>query len=247
MDSDEKLTKAQKRELRKLEWEQKAQSQAKTAQYKKIGLWIGVTFAVILGIFGLAMIVNSPTTSSGGGLQAPAPTKEDIYTKGNPNSKVVVVEYGDYQCPACAQYQPIVKALLEEYKDKVYFVYRDFPLINSHQNAHISARAAFAANKQGKFWEMYDALYENQTEWATNPNAETIFTNYASNLGLNADKFKNDLNSNEAKSFVDNALSNATSIGLNSTPSFFINGSKIENPSSYDELKALIDNELNKE
>ncbi len=247
MEADVKLTKAQKRELRKLEWEQKAEKEAKTSQYKKIGLWVGVAMAVILAIFGLAVIVNSPSTSSETSLKIPAPTESDLYTKGGPKSKVVLTEYGDYQCPACAQYQPIVKAILEEYKDRIFFVYRDFPLVNAHQNAHISARAAFAANKQGKFWEMNDALYQNQSQWATNPNVETLFVGYATSLGLNTDQFKSDLNSSQAKTHVDTALSNATSAGLNSTPSFFINGAKIDNPNSLDEFKSLIDNELNKE
>ncbi len=246
METDEKLTKAQKRELRKLEWQQKAETQAKTAQYKKISLWVAVAFFVILSIFGLAMLVNSPSNTSGSNLKAPAPNEIDLYTKGDPKAKAVVIEYGDFQCPACASYQPFVKAILEEYKDRIYFVYRDFPLINSHQYAHLSARAAFSANKQGKFWEMYDLLYENQSQWAKATDAETLFIGFAQKLGLNTDKFKTDLNSNEAKKFVDDSLSRATSIGLNSTPSFFINGVKIDNPNSFDEFKKLIDNELNK-
>lgn len=246
METDQKLTKAQKRELRKLEWQEKAQQEEKTAQYKKIGIWVGVAFAVILTIFTLAMIVNSPSNTAGTSLKAPAPSEKDLYTKGNSKSKVVLTEYGDFQCPACASYFPIVNALVKEYIDKIYFVYRDFPLINAHQNAHISARAAYAANKQNKYWEMYDLLYENQTDWATSTNAESIFVGYAGKIGIDINKFKSDLNSDEAKKFVDEALGNATSLGINSTPSFFINGSKIDNPNSFDDFKKLIDNELNK-
>lgn len=246
METDGKLTKAQKRELRKLEWQQNAEKEQKTAQYKKIGIWIAVAFAVILGIFGLAMIVNSPSNTTGSSLKAPAPNEKDLYTKGNVKSKVVLTEYGDFQCPACASYFPIVNAIVEEYKDKILFLYRDFPLTNAHKYAHLSARAAFLANKQNKYWEMYDLLYENQTEWAQSTNAEEIFTGYAKKLGMDTDKFKNDLNSNEAKKFVDEALASANSLGLNSTPSFFINGSKIDNPNSFDDFKKLIDDELNK-
>ena len=246
METDQKLTKAQKRELRKLEWQEKAQQEEKTAQYKKIGIWVGVAFAVILGIFGLAMIVNSPSNTTQSSLKAPTPSEKDLYTKGNPSSKVVLTEYGDFQCPACASYFPIVNALIEEYKDKILFVYRDFPLINAHQNAHISSRAGFAANKQGKYWEMYNMLYENQKEWATSTDAENIFIGYGGKIGIDKNKFKTDLNSDEAKKFVDEALSSATALGINSTPSFFINGSKIDNPNSFDDFKKLIDNELNK-
>ena len=246
MENPQKLTKQEKREVRKQEWQQKAENEGKKEQYKKVGIWIGVAAAVILGIFGLAMLVNSPSNTTTSSLKAPALSEKDIYTKGNAKAKVLLTEYGDFQCPACASYHPIVNAVVEAYKDKILFIYRDFPLVNAHQYALLSARVAYAANKQNKYWEMYNLLYENQTEWAKSTKAQDLFVGYANNLKLDIDKFNADLNSSEAKKFVDDVLSTATSIGLNSTPSFFINGSKIDNPGSFDEFKQLIDNELNK-
>jgi protein-disulfide isomerase len=165
METPQKLTKAEKRELKKLEWQEKLEKEKKAQQYKKISLWIGVGVVVVLGILGLAWLVNSPasqnTTSA---LSAPAVSKEDLFTFGNPKAKVVLTEYGDYQCPACKAYAPIVKQLIEEKQKDILFVYRYFPLVNVHQNAKISAQAGWAANKQGKFWEMSEALYANQRD-----------------------------------------------------------------------------------
>ncbi len=246
MENPQKLTKAQKRELRKQEWQQQAEKDRKMQQYKKLSLWGGLVAVVVLAIFGLAMLVNRPSTSStDNGVTTPGPTKID-FAKGNPKAKVVLTEYGDFQCPACASYHPLISQLLQDEGDKVYFVYRYFPLTNIHQNAHLSARAGYAASKQGKFWEMFDKLFETQTDWATNFSAGDIFAEYAKKLGLDVNKFKTDLNSAEATKFVDDSLSKASALGLNSTPSFFINGKKITTPGTYEEFKKLIDNELNK-
>ncbi|MEK7551748.1 MAG: DsbA family protein [Patescibacteria group bacterium] len=246
MENPQKLTKEQKRELRKQEWQEKAQEEVKKEQYKKVAIWVGVALAIILGIFGLAMLVNSSSNSTTSSLKVPVLNDKDLYTKGDKKAKVTLTEYGDFQCPACASYHPIVKAIIEEYKDKILFIYRDFPLINAHKYAHLSSRAAFAANKQNKYWEMYDLLYQNQNSWAKSTKAEDLFVDYAKELGLDIDKFSADLNSSEAKTFVDESLATATGLGINSTPSFFINGVKIDSPSSFDEFKEIIDNELNK-
>ncbi len=91
--------------------------------------------------------------------------RDDSYSIGSPSAKVKLVEFGDYQCPACASAEPIMKVMIATYKDQLQFVFRNFPL-TQHKNAKLAALVAEAAGQQGKFWEMYDALYENQTEWA---------------------------------------------------------------------------------
>lgn len=248
MDNDHKLTKAEKRELRKIEWQKETENAKKMQQYKKFGIWAGIFGIIIVAIFGLAMLVNSPSnTKSSSNLVVPAPTKDEKFTKGDPKSKVVVTEYGDFQCPACAASQPIVKQLLNEFGDKIYFVYRFFPLTNVHQNAKISAQAGFAAFKQGKYWEMHEMLYDTQTDWAQMPNPQDTFVQYATNLKMDVNKFKTDMNSNEASKFVDDSLNKAIESGLNSTPSFFLNNQKIASPNTYDDFKTLIENELKKQ
>lgn len=246
MENQQKLTKAQKRELRKTEWVQEAEKAKKSEQYKKIGLWAGVAVIIFLGIFGLAWIVNSPSSSSTSTITVPKPSKADLFTAGNPKSKVVVTEYGDFQCPACKAYAPLIKQLIADEGKKVYFVYRYFPLTQVHQNAHIGAQAGWASNKQGKFWEMSDTLFQNQDDWATLANPQDTYVGYAKTLGMNTDKFKTDMNSAQASKFVDDSLNAALGLGLQSTPSFFINNQKIENPNTYDDFKKLVENELNK-
>src|SRR5581483_190972 len=89
------------------------------------------------------------------------------------NTKVTIIEFADFQCPACGQAHPALKQILEEYKGKVTFIYRHFPL-PQHQNAILAAKASEAAGEQGKFWEMHDMLYEKQNEWSESNNAEEI-------------------------------------------------------------------------
>ena len=127
MENQQKLTKAQKRELRKTEWQMESEKANKAQQYKKIGIWVLVAVVVIIAIFGLAMLVNSPSpTTSTSSLTAPLKADKQ-FERGNVKSKVTLIEYGDFQCPACASYQPLVKQLLADEGDKLHFVYRYFP------------------------------------------------------------------------------------------------------------------------
>lgn len=239
MDNSQKLTKDQKRELRRQQWQQKEQQVEKNDQFKKIAMWIGASVVVILAIAGLAFIVSAPSTPSN--ITAPMPNDKDLFTKGNPNAKVVLVEYGDYQCPACALYNSVVKQVLAEQADNIYFVYRLFPLTQTHKNSNISAQAAFAAQKQGKFWEMHDMLYDTQKEWENDLNAADKFVVFAKELGMDADKFKADMNSDEAKKYVEDSLTAGNSVPIQATPSFFINGKKIQNPNTVEDFNKLIE------
>lgn len=101
-----------------------------------------------------------------GNVTIPNTITADDWVKGKKDSKVVLVEYSDFQCPACAAYFPMVEQVMDEYKDKVAFVYRHFPLISIHPYAEPMARASEAAGKQGKFWEMYQLIFKNQTAWS---------------------------------------------------------------------------------
>lgn len=152
------------------------------------------------------------------------------HTLGNVESKVVFIEYGDFQCPSCAGAHPQVKSLMDEYNDKIVFIFRNFPITQIHPNARAAAAAAEAAGLQGKYWEMHDALFEGQGVWGTlDTNQRTeFFTGYAKELKLDVDKFSTDFASANVgkKVSFDQAL--GTKIGVNSTPTFFINGKKIE-------------------
>ena len=154
---------------------------------------------------------------------------------GNKDSKVVFIEYGDYQCPGCGAAFTPVKETMEKYKEKVAFVFRNFPLTSIHPNAKAAAAAAEAAGLQGKFWEMHDKLYENQDSW-NQLNAQdrtNYFIEQATNLKLNVDTFKQDVaaaNVNKKLNF-DIALGKKSEI--TSTPSFFIGDQKLSEDDLY--------------
>jgi protein-disulfide isomerase len=162
------------------------------------------------------------------------------HVKGNASSSVVIMEYSDFQCPACRAYYPVLREVMTEFGDRVGLVYRYFPLTSIHMNAEMSARAAEAASKQGKFWEMHDLLFEKQSEWAERGDSAQIFESYAKLIGISVDQFKTDLASTQVKQLVRAEKAYAQKIGLQGTPTFFINGKKIENPRSVQEFKELI-------
>lgn len=143
---------------------------------------------------------------------------------GNKNSKVILVEYGDYQCPGCGSAYPIIKQVVEKYKDQIGFVFRNFPLTTIHPNALAAASAAEFAGQKGKFWEMHDQLYENQNSWNSLNGVDrtNYFVGLGTGLGLNGEELRTGLNSAniQKKIAFDQAL--GTKTGVTSTPSFFI-------------------------
>src|SRR3989344_7649744 len=143
-------------------------------------------------------------------------------TLGESTASAQIIEFGDYQCPACGQAQPIIKKFLQDNGDRVYFVYRHFPLIQAHPNANDAARAAEAAGNQGKFWEMHDFLYERQSEWSDLPDARGKFEEYAQELKLDMDKFKADREAAIGRINADADLGKKA--GVQSTPTFIVNG-----------------------
>lgn len=164
--------------------------------------------------------------------------------KGNASSSVVIIEYSDFQCPACRTYYSITRQLMAEFGGEVAFVYRHFPLTGIHANAELAARAAQAAGKQGKFWEMHDLLFEKQDEWSKMANIQPIFESYATLLGISVEQFKIDWASQEVKDFVRAQRNNAIKLGLQGTPTFFVNGKQIQNPTSVEEFRSIIQKAL---
>ncbi|MDO8600978.1 MAG: thioredoxin domain-containing protein [bacterium] len=168
----------------------------------------------------------------------------DDWKLGGENAKAVLVEYSDFQCPACASYEPLLQALHEELGDSMLFVYRHFPLRQIHANAENAARAAEAAGKQGKFWEMHSVLFERQKEWSDDRDAEGTFVSYAGALGLDTARFVNDFHSQGVKENVQRDYESGVRAGISGTPTFYLNGRKIQNPRSYDEFKNAINEAL---
>ena len=164
-------------------------------------------------------------------IQAATAQSGDIadHTEGKTDSKVVLIEYGDFQCPGCASAQPVMKALVEKYKDKMTFVFRNYPLYQAHPNAFSSASAAEAAGLQGKYWEMYHKLYENHSAWRDLSGSER--TNYylslASDLELDTAKFTTDIDSDAVKKKIDFDTALGQKAKVTGTPSFYMNGKNV--------------------
>jgi protein-disulfide isomerase len=197
-----------------------------------------VIVALFAGVFFFTKHKNG--TSSGGG-KTNSSAEPSQHTTGGGKSGVVLVEYGDYQCPACGQYYPIVKQVVEANKADITFQFRNFPLVQIHQNAFAGARAAEAAALQNKYWEMHDILYENQQTWGTASNPNTYFEAYAKQLGLDVEKFKTDMGSNQVSDLINADIAEGQRLGANATPTFVLNGKKLEqNPRSLDEFNKLI-------
>lgn len=154
----------------------------------------------------------------------------------------VLVEFSDFQCPACGLYYPLVRQMKEEFGDKLNVVYKHFPLSQLHRNANLAARASEAALNQGKFEEMHNMLFEKQTEWSASSQALSLFTAYAVSLGLDKDKFLKDIDSSATYDKVNANYQEGVRLGVGGTPTFFLNGKKISNPTSYEQFKTIIQN-----
>jgi protein-disulfide isomerase len=162
------------------------------------------------------------------------------------NSGVVFVEYGDFQCPACGAYHPILKEAKAKYAGVVTFQFRHFPLESLHKNARAASRAAEAAGNQGKFWEMHDALFENQQAWQDTTDPVSLFESYAEQVGVSdLAKFSEDYKSSAVNDVINADLAEGRALGATATPTFVLNGKKLdENPSSPEALYKLLDDAI---
>ncbi len=154
------------------------------------------------------------------------------HVQGNANAAIELVEFGDYECPHCGRAYPIIKRIQQKMGDKLKFVFRNFPLAEIHPHATHAAIAAEAAAMQNKFWEMHDAIYENQGRMQ---DADLI--NHAQKAGLDVKQFEEDFDKESIQQKVEDDFESGVRSGVNGTPSFFINGEKYED--SWDERTML--------
>jgi len=188
---------------------------------KKVGIIIGVLTLAILGV--TVVFLTRPERS----VDLSRLRGENEQVKGTMGAANVIVEFADYECPACATSAPILSGLVEKHGDKVLVVYRHFP-IPGHKWSKLAALAAEAAGKQGKFWEMNDKLFATQEEWADkNEEPREFFEGLAEELGLDKDKFKADVDSKEVTEKVTGDLADGVALGVSATPTFFVNGEEM--------------------
>ncbi len=158
--------------------------------------------------------------------------------KGPKDAKVTIVKFSDYQCPFCAQSAPLVDQMLAAYPKDVNFVYKQFPLTSIHPQAMGASKAAVAAGKQGKFWEMHALIFENMRSLSPDK-----FKELAQKLNLDMAQFEKDMNSPEVAAQVDAEMKQARAADVTGTPTFFVNGKRLMNRSP-EGFKQMIDDAL---
>ena len=188
-----------------------------------------------------AAVVQSQSPSTPGS-QAPAanqpvnpgvPGAEPPHTHGPANAPAHIEEFGDFQCPPCGFFHPILEQMEKEFGDKLRVTFREYPLPN-HQHAVAAASAAEAAGLQGKFWQMHKVIYENQNDWKDQFDARSLFQDYAQHIGLDIERFKRDMNGSVVQQRIAQDVKRGQSLGVKGTPTVFLNGREVP----YEDLPA---------
>ncbi|QSB14714.1 thioredoxin domain-containing protein [Natronosporangium hydrolyticum] len=204
-------------------------------------LTVGLLAVLLVGLGALFFFVDRSDEGAVDGNLVAADSHRLASTEGD---QVALVEFLDFECPACAQVFPAVEQLRTEYDGQITYVPRQFPL-SSHPNAENAARAAEAAGVQGQFEQMYVLLFENQPQWrgAGGDQTET-FVGYAEQLGLDVEQFRADLTSPEVTERIREDRTAGQEAGVTGTPTFFLNGERLDVPPTYDALKSAVDEAL---
>lgn len=192
----------------------------------------------------VAVITPQPTSSTNGEVAGAGKVEVAVNpndpVKGNPQAKVTIVEFSDFQCPFCGFVEPTLGKIFETYPDKVKLVYKNYPL-PSHENAENAALAALCAKEQDKYWEYHDKLFENQESLK-----ESDLKKYAADLGLKTEDFNSCLESKKYKSQIETDVMEANKVGVRGTPAFFINGRSLYGAQPFEKFQEIIEEELKK-
>jgi len=201
-------------------------------QDSKNNIWvvIGSLAFILIILFGLNFFLTNKNKNNSEIINK---VVTDHTIKGDINAKVKLVEYADFQCPACAAQVSNIKKLFTEINSEygsssLSVTYKYFPLIQIHKNAMLASQSVEAAGLQGKFWEMHDLVFTNQKDWAEALDAKIKLENYATELGLDLDKFKLERDSEGVKNKISNSYKEGVKIGLNHTPTIFLNGVEVK-------------------
>jgi protein-disulfide isomerase len=198
---------------------------------KKSLPFVVIAIVLIAALAGGWVLLRSSRLSTNSSNPTPDPAldvkgAEPPHIRGNPNAPVTLEEFGDFQCPSCGAYYPELKKIEAEFGDRLRVIFRENPLVPTHEHALLAAQAAEAAGLQGedKFWAMHDKLYENQTTWTQAKDLVPVFVDYGKQVGLNPDQFMKDLNGEKVAQRLFQDGKRAHALGINATPSFFVNG-----------------------
>lgn len=222
-------------------------------------------FIIILAVLGVALgsawymtrpkpatvAPGNPTPGNASQSPTPVPARTGVagaeppHTLGPANAAVKIEEFGDFECPPCGMFHPILKQMRQEFGDQIQITFREFPLVPPHRHAVAAASAAEAAGMQGKFWEMHAMIFEHQAEWSKTFEVRSIFEGYARQIGLDMERYQRDVQSDrvEQRIFLDGRRGH--SLGVNSTPTVFMNGREVPfEQLPTERFRVLIQNEL---
>lgn len=236
------LTKAERKQQRREEKQRQREAAERRRGVMRIVRWAAVLAgaAAVAGVVAFVGGRGGERAAEPGEARVAGAVTDSDWTKGAREAPAVLIEYGDFQCPACRAYYPVVKELSSELGDRLLVVYRHFPLRQTHREAQLAAEAAEAAGRQGKFWEMHDRLFEGQGEWANNSQAESQFGRYAEELGLDQSRWGADLDDAAVSEAVEEDYRSGLAARVDSTPTFFLNGRKLQGFRTMDEFRERV-------
>ena len=209
---------------------------------KNIPLLIGTILVTVALIFGAMLLLSNSSSTSEQVVDSSQLMGGSDNSKGASEASVEIVEFSDFQCPACASVEPLIQSVADQYPEDVKLIYRHFPLSSIHLNALLAAQASEVAAEYGKFWPMHDLLFANQEVWAEMSGEELInqFVSYAEQLEIDKNEFSTKIESQEVKQRVLDDLSVANSLNLRGTPTIFVNGFQTSAP----QLQATVESYL---
>ena len=178
-----------------------------------------VSIVIFAGLIWLVDGSQTPTTVDLGYLIG-----SDPHTKGPEDAALTIVEFSDFQCPACKAAGPVLDAFLQDNPEDVRLIYRHFPLVSIHLNSRAAAVASEVAAESGKFWEYHDLLFANQATWSQESDPTDLFVSYAAQLDIDSETFREKLSQTAYNTAVRDDQVIAQDLNLNSTPTLFING-----------------------
>jgi len=205
-----------------------------SSQVKIIILVLGLS---LLAVFGVAVLLSRMEQR---GVDPSVVIGDERFATGSAQPKVTIVEFSDFQCPACREITPVVKRIVAENSSQVRLVYRQFPITSAHGNAFDAALAAEIAGEQGKFWEMHDLLFERQDEWAAAKDVRTLFYSYAEELGMDRQAFSDAWDSEQYAQRIKNDMRDAKTLGILSTPTVFVEGKLVSKESLSETVADLL-------
>lgn len=206
-------------------------------------LYIAVGVVAMVAVVGLVIFLNRNSNEVKAPMAPVGRTAEGFYYKGNPDAAVKVIAFEDFQCPGCAYFSRNLAPILErDYINtgRVQFIFHELPLTNIHPNAVAAAEAARCAGDQGKFWEMHDQLFNNQSLWAQLSSPLNTFSGYAGIIGINRTTFEACMQAGTHREAILTAAKDAAALGVQATPSFSVNGQLVDSDRLFTAIDAAL-------